>query len=231
MREVRPVDLYFDFVSPYSYLALTQVEAFAQRHGVRWGLQPVVYGALLDAHGLVGPAEVSAKRRYTFRDIARSASLLGIELVGPPAHPFRSLEALRCVCLFIDRPEALRLTVALSRACWGRGEDLTDAAVLAEVVARAGLPAADLDARIADPTVKRALRDRTEAALAAGIFGVPTFRYRDEIFWGHDRLSHLAARLSGELPDVEERAAQMEKRPRAADRAAAPLGRRRPGAE
>ena len=212
------VELYFDFVSPYTYLALSQIEAFGEQQGVDWRLRPVVYGALLDATGLIGPAEVPIKRRYTFRDVTRTARVLGVPLQGPPAHPFRSLEALRTVCLFLDRPEALRLAVALATACWGEGRDLTDIAVLQGVVADAGLPSHDLAERIASPDVKAMLHDVTEAALVAGVFGVPTFRCGGELFWGQDRMEQLAARLQGTLAGSVGQAEAMEERPRGADR-------------
>jgi 2-hydroxychromene-2-carboxylate isomerase len=225
---VHEVELYFDFVSPYTYLALTQVEAFGEQQRVDWRLRPVVYGALLDATELIGPAEVPIKRRYTVRDVTRTAKMLGVPLVGPPAHPFRSLEALRAVCLFLDRSEALRLVVALATACWGEGRDLTDIAVLQGVVADTGLPSDDLAERIVSPEVKAALRDATEAALAAGVFGVPTFRSHGELFWGQDRMGQLAARLQGALSGSVEEADAMEGRPRGADRRYSPL-RVKPG--
>ena len=70
-------------------------DGFAAEHGIRWEMRPIVYAALLDAHGLVGPAETPAKRRYTFHDVVRTARHLGLRFEGPPTHPFRSLEALR----------------------------------------------------------------------------------------------------------------------------------------
>jgi 2-hydroxychromene-2-carboxylate isomerase len=223
--KVNSVDLYFDFVSPYSYLAMTQVQEFGIGSNVHWVLRPVVYGALLDANGLVGPAEVASKRRYTFQDVSRAAILLGVPLIGPPAHPFRSLEALRTVCLFQDSSAGLRLCVALSRACWGEGRDVSSVEVIADVVATVGLPAEDLQRRIAAPEVKGALRTHTEQALAAGVFGVPTFGARGQLFWGHDRLPQLAALLDGTLDDdaVEIAAGRMQQRPRGTDRGKAPL--------
>ena len=73
------------------------------------------------------------------------------------------------------------------------------------------------------PAVKRALQDRTTAAIEAGVFGVPTFALDDELFWGHDRLDQLAARLEGRLPDLSDRAAVLEARPRGSDRPGAPI--------
>lgn len=214
----KSVRLYFDLVSPYSWLALSRVEAFGERHAIAWDARPVVYAALLDTHELVGPVEVESKRRYTFHDVARCAAELGLTLTGPPAHPFRSLEALRAVCLFHDDPRRLRLAVALADACWSAGRALTEPSVLAEVVAAAGLDASDLARRTADPAVKERLRRNTEQALQAGVFGVPTFVYEGELFWGHDRMEHLARRIGGPDPEARRRAEEMLARPRGADR-------------
>ena len=74
--------LYFDPVSPYSYLALSQAEGFAEEHELSWEPRPVLYAALLDHHGLVGPVESDAKRRYTFGDVLRCALRLGLPLIG-----------------------------------------------------------------------------------------------------------------------------------------------------
>lgn len=223
---MKEVEFFFDLISPYSWLALARAESFAAAHGVRWRVQPVVYGAILDATGLVGPGEIDVKRRAMAADVARLARRDGLQFVGPPAHPFRSLEALRAVCVFQDDARALSLARALAAACWEQGRDLTDAAVLADVVARAGLPAADLAARIADPAVKARLRANTERALALGVFGVPTFCVDGELFWGQDRLDLLAEHLAGRLPPVAAEVAAFLGRPRGAQRAGAPQQQR-----
>lgn len=214
----RPVGLWFDYVSPYSYLALTRVESFAAEHGVAWRARPVFYAALLDATGLLGPAETPVKRRYTIHDVLRSADRLGVPLVGPPAHPFRSLEALRATALFLDDPSVVPLAVALSRAAWGEGRDLTSVETIADIVASVGLDAGGLAERIASPEAKAALKDATGEAIAAGVFGVPTFGLDGELFWGHDRMEHLADRLSGVPPPDSERVSSVLARPRGSDR-------------
>jgi predicted DsbA family dithiol-disulfide isomerase len=94
-------------------------------------------------------------------------------------------------------------------------------------VAEVGLDPARLEARASDPAVKTTLKERTDAAIAAGVFGVPTFELDGELFWGHDRLDHLVARLEGRLPDVTARAALLEGRPRGSDRPSAPILRER----
>lgn len=219
------VGVYFDFVSPYSYLGLARLPELERNRALDWEPRPVVYGALLDATGLVGPAEIDAKRRYTFLDVARAAALAGVHLVGPPAHPFRSLEALRMVTALPERGERRRLAVQLGDARWARGRDLTDPAVLIEEATTCGLDGVELERASRSGRVKRALRESTSQALAAGVFGVPTFSLDGELFWGHDRIPHLLARLDGSLPDLRPRIADALARPRGADRAGKPEAR------
>ena len=209
---------YLDFVSPYTWMALMQAERFAAEHRVVWEPRPLVYAALLAAHGLVGPVETEAKRRYTFADVARCAHRLGLRLSGPPEHPFRSLEALRTLELFRREPQALSLAMHLSDAAWGAGRRLTDLGVLREVVSEVGLDAAGLGERIAAAEVKEALRQATDEAVRLGVFGVPTFVHDGELFWGHDRLEHLAARLEGRVPPARELVGDLLDRPRGVER-------------
>jgi len=219
------VAFYLDFISPYTWLALMQSHDFAEEHGIDFELRPVVYAAMLDAHGLVGPAETAAKRRYTFHDIVRLAHAHGLNFSGPPAHPFRSLEALRTQFLFREHKQALELAAGLSNACWGEGRDLTDVVVLGAAVDAVGLDSRDLEERISTPEVKQGLRAMTENAITRGVFGVPTFLHGKEMFWGHDRLDLLATSLAaGTLSDVVKADAFLE-RPRGADRPRAPRGK------
>ena len=219
----KKVAFHLDFIYPYTWLALMQADAFAEEHGIVWEPRPVVYAALLDAHGLVGPVETAAKRRYTLHDVARCAQGLGLRLTGPPAHPFRSLAALRTLCAYRRGPAAMRLARLLSDAAWGEGRDLTDDRVLHDVVEKAGLPSDGLADRIASADVKNELRRLTDDAIAIGVFGVPTFVLDGELFWGHDRLGHLARRLAGEPPPDEGLVKTLLERPKGAERT------RRPG--
>ncbi len=200
----RVVDLYFDFISPYSWLALARAEVFAREHQVEFRLHPVVYAVLLNQRGLIGPAEEPVKRRYTFVDVLRAARAAGRPLVGPPVHPFRSLAALRLVTSVLGDPGlAMRLAVDLSVACWQEGCDLADLEVLAALAPRSGLAASDVTTRIEAGEVKAALRESTDQALAAGVFGVPTFAYSGELFWGHDRMDALADVLQGRADSID----------------------------
>jgi 2-hydroxychromene-2-carboxylate isomerase len=219
---VHAVRLYFDFLSPYSALALLRAERFAAEHGVRWAMRPVVLAALLDHAGLPGGAEVAAKRAFVAQDVVRCAEAAGIALVGPPEVPFLSLDALRAAALFADDERCPAICAAIARAGWCAGRDLTDVGVLAAAVAGAGADAAELPARIRDRAVKRRLQAFTAEAIEAGAFGVPTFVWEHdggrELFWGQDRMDQLAARLAGSLGSPRARADALLAKPVGFDR-------------
>jgi len=114
------------------------------------------------------------------------------------------------------------LARSIAAAAWAQGEDLTQTAILARLADEAGATRRPVAELIADPEVKLALRNNTERAIAHGVFGVPTFEFEGELFWGHDRLPHLAARLQGKLRPADDLAAVMMARPRGVDRRRAP---------
>lgn len=216
------VRLYFDFISPYSYLALSQAVTFSERYGIEWEIRPILYAAILEATGLVGPAEQPIKRRYTAHDIIRAADRLGVPLVGPPAHPFNPLMALRTTCLYQDHPRGIELAVELATLCWGQGRSPTEYEVLEQALQATALETPDLADRITAPSTKALLKENTAQALAAGVFGVPTFLWQGEVFWGHDRMDHLADRLAGGLDSPATRAQAWAAKPREAERLSSP---------
>jgi 2-hydroxychromene-2-carboxylate isomerase len=196
----RTVEFYFDVISPYSWLAARQIDR-VEAAGIRVDFRPVLFARLLAAHGSKGPAELPAKRAYTMRDVLRIADRLGIPCIGPPTHPFNPLRALR-MCTALDDDDARRrLAVALLDAAWAQGLDVTDDAVLRDVARACGLDGRALLQRAGEADVKQRLADATESAIAAGIFGVPTWRVDGELFWGEDRIDALLWRLQGHCID------------------------------
>jgi 2-hydroxychromene-2-carboxylate isomerase len=170
---------YFDFVSPFSYL---QGELLSQlERSLRIRYRPVLFAALLGAHGHKGPAEIPAKRRFTYRHVVWQARRLGIPLKFPAAHPFNPLPLLRLAIACDCTPEAVH---GIFRFVWRDGR-LPDLPIeWAELAAALGLP--DATARIALHAVKDELRRNTDEAIARGVFGVPTLALGNELFWGVD---------------------------------------------
>ena len=172
-------DWYFDFVSPFSYLQCEQLPAVERR--VRVHYKPVLFAGLLKAHGHKGPAEITAKRRFTYRFVVWQAKRLGIPLTFPAVHPFNPLQLLRLALVADCDPEAIR---RIFRFVWrdGRVGDLP--IEWAELMAELDLH--DAETRIAAPEIKEALKRNTDEAIARGVFGVPTLAVGEELFWGAD---------------------------------------------
>jgi 2-hydroxychromene-2-carboxylate isomerase len=190
----------FDFISPYAYLGWKQIHRVAEPLGARVEIVPVLFAALLDAHGQKGPAEIAPKRVYLFKDVFRRAHALGLTVVPPPTHPFNPLLALRAASLPMDAQARRRFVDALFSATWGGGGGIEDASAVASCARLAGLDGEAIVREAMTAEAKARLRAQTEQALAAGAFGVPTMLVSGELFWGSDSLGHLAAFLRGEDP-------------------------------
>jgi 2-hydroxychromene-2-carboxylate isomerase len=176
---MRDADWYFDIVSPFSYLQWATRDRLAGR--VRLRPVPVVTGALLAHWEHKGPAEIAPKRLHTYRTCQWRARILGVPFRFPPAHPFNPIAALRLI-VALDASDAA--VDALFDAAFGTGRDVADMAVLTEIGTALGLD--DVAGAIARPEVKQRLRANTDAALARGVFGVPTIALDDALFWGED---------------------------------------------
>lgn len=182
----------FDFVSPYAWLGWCRV----RRERVPVAPVPVLFAGLLAASGGKGPAEIEAKRRYVFRDVARKARDLGLSLGCPDTHPFNPLTALRTVCAAEDIEQRRRVTDTIFDATWRLGKPVSTRADLADAL----LPEdqALLD-RLDLPEVKLRLRENTDRAVAQGVFGVPTILVGSDLFWGTDAIDHALAAAAGTL--------------------------------
>jgi 2-hydroxychromene-2-carboxylate isomerase len=143
--------------------------------------KPLLFAAILNHVGQLGPAEIPQKRRHTYRIVLWQARELGIPLHFPPAHPFNPLPALRLCLAAPDRMQAIE---AIFAHIWERGLQGDSVEALAEAAKSLGID--DPAAAIARDEVKRALLANGEEAMALGVFGVPTLRVRDELFWGND---------------------------------------------
>ena len=174
-----PLDWYFDFISPFAYL---QWRRLRRDHAdVAINPKPVLFAAILNHVGQLGPAEIPQKRRHTYRMVLWQAREANIPLAFPPAHPFNPLPALRLCLAAPDRAAAVD---AIFAQIWEHGRAADSIEALAEVAHALGID--DPAAAIARDEVKRELLANGEAALALGVFGVPTLHVRDELFWGND---------------------------------------------
>lgn len=174
-----PLDWYFDFISPFAYLQWRRLRR--DHPEIALNPKPVLFAAILNHVGQLGPAEIPQKRRHTYRIVLWQAREAGIPLVFPPAHPFNPLPALR---LCLAAPDRIAAVDALFAHIWEHGRQGDGIEALAEVAAKLGID--DPAAAIARDEVKRELLANGEQAMAFGVFGVPTLKVRDELFWGND---------------------------------------------
>ena len=195
MRNEPVMQFYFDFISPYAYLAW----AALRKRGERVTSTPVLFAALLNHHGQLGPAEIPAKRRWLAKDTTRQARKLGVPLGHPASRPFNPLTALRVSLPEVAGDAQAEVIAALFEHGWVEGGELGDDAAIVGALDGRGLDGAALVAKTKEPAVKDALMKNTAGAIAAGVFGVPTFVVDGEIFWGSDRLEDALAQQRGEL--------------------------------
>ena len=177
-----PLVWYFDFISPYSYL---QFAAHPDLVGAA-ELRPVLFAGLLNHWGNKGPAELEAKRLQTYRYTYWLARRQGIAMRYPPAHPFNPIPALRLAAALDSRLDAVR---TIFEFIWKEGRSV--AQEWPALVDKLGLDVAAADAMIADPRVKDALAANGRAAIARGVYGVPTFDTGTQLFWGLDATDML----------------------------------------
>jgi 2-hydroxychromene-2-carboxylate isomerase len=178
-------DWYFDFISPFAYLQSERLATLAPRIEIRY--RPVLFAALLDAHGHKGPAEIPAKRTFVYRQCLWQAAQQGTPLRFPHEHPFNPLPLLRLAIACDSTAAAVH---RIFRFVWRDGR-LPDLPIeWAELVADLGL--AHAEERIASREVKDELRRNTDEAILRGVFGVPTLYLGGEIFWGADATAMAA---------------------------------------
>jgi 2-hydroxychromene-2-carboxylate isomerase len=189
----RPIDFYFDFSSPYSYIASEWIEALAARHGrtVRW--HAILLGATFQVAQLKSPVSYPLKREYSMLDFARSARFAGVPFTMPEKFPIPTQNAARVFWWLQSSDEARAVAWARAglRAYFTRGVDLSDPACLKAHAAEFGLDPQATEAVWNDAHWKERLKQANDAAIATGVFGAPFFVVDGEPFWGNDRRAQI----------------------------------------
>jgi 2-hydroxychromene-2-carboxylate isomerase len=195
---MKQITFYFDVISPYAYLAFEKLPQALEgiSHNVIY--KPVLFGAILQHFGQLGPAEIAPKRTWTYQQIQWLAKEQGTPLAMPASHPFNPIALLRLGLACGSQGACNRyITESLLRHVWqGDAEGGADAADPARLQALAEQlkPQRAID----DGFVKAELKANTEAAIAQGVFGVPTMQVDGQLFWGLDALPMLRAYLRGD---------------------------------
>lgn len=192
------IDFYFDFSSPYSYIASEWIGALAARHGRRVAWHAILLGATFQVSALKSPVSYPMKREYTLLDFDRSARFTGVPLVMPTKFPIPTQNVARVFWWLHadDPPRAAAWARHGLRAYFaGRAVDLSDPAAVRGLADDFGIDGAAAEAAWSDPVWKTALKSANDAAIARGVFGAPFFIIDGEPFWGNDRRAMLEERL------------------------------------
>jgi 2-hydroxychromene-2-carboxylate isomerase len=193
----RILEFFFDYASPYSYLACQQVEAVAQRTGAELRWRPFLLGAVFKATGNVPPISTANKAAWLLRDVQEWTSYLGLPPFRMPENfPINSLKANRLGLVAAEQGRIVPFSHAAFRAAFAEGKDLADPQVLAGLARAAELNPEQALAKAETQEIKDALRRNTDEALARGTFGAPTFFVGDQLFFGNDRLMFVERALS-----------------------------------
>jgi 2-hydroxychromene-2-carboxylate isomerase len=202
IHDRRLVEFFFDYGSPFSYLADTQLPEIAARVGASITHRPMLLGAVLKATGNSSPMAVPAKARHMGRELERWAKRYGVPFQANP-FPFlrNTLRLMRGAVASRGLGVFERYHPAVFAASWADALDLGDDEVFRSVLRRAGVDASELFRAIDEQSTKDELRRATEIAVERGVFGAPTFFVDDEMFWGNDRLDWVERALG--MPEQE----------------------------
>lgn len=196
---IKTLEFHFDFGSPASYLAYTQVPRIAAETGATLVWHPMLLGGVFKATGNASPATVPAKGRWMNADLPRWAARWGVPFARNPHFPINTLTLMRgAVGLQLRQPQDFkRYADAIYHAMWVAPRNLGDVAELAAVLGAAGFEAEAFMALVGDAQVKAQLVANTEASVARGVFGAPTCFVGDTLFFGQDRLDFVREALQG----------------------------------
>jgi 2-hydroxychromene-2-carboxylate isomerase len=191
---MKQITFYLDFISPYAYLAFEELPQALLGLSYSVSYKPVALGVLLRHHGSLGPAEIPAKRDWTYRHVMWLAHSKGLTLDMPAMHPFNPMPLLRLAVGTDPQGHPNRYVCeSLFRHVWKGGADAVDATRLQAITTELAPERA-----VTDDSVKAQLKAHTDDAIALNIFGVPAFEVDGRVFWGLDALPMLRAYLEGD---------------------------------
>jgi len=191
------LEFFFDYVSPFAYLANSQVPALIERTGAQLVYRPMLLGGVMQASGNSPPFTVPAKGRYVGTDANRWARRYGIPMEPNPFFPIKTILPLRAALVLLEEGGFPEYHEGVFRAMWSEAANVGEAEAVTAVLEKAGLDAAHVLARCSEPALKEALKQNTAEAVERGAFGAPTFFVGDEMFFGNDRLDFVEEALGG----------------------------------
>ena len=185
---IKPFDFYFDFVSPYSFLAHKEVKKIEKKIGIKIRYKPILLGGLHNLHGIKAPAFIPAKAKHMIRDCKLIAERNNIRFKFNSYFPIRSLNLMRGVLVAEEDNIKNYYIDNIFNAIWQDGLNMNDEIIIQKIYKNLNINPKTFSLRSESSLIKDSLRKKTNEAYEKGIFGAPTFVSNDKIFWGQDRI-------------------------------------------
>ena len=185
---IKPFDFYFDFVSPYSFLAHKQIRKIEKREGIKIRYKPILVGGLHNLHGIKAPAFIPAKAKHMIRDCKLIAAKNGVKFKFNSYFPIRSLNLMRGVFVAAEDNIKNYYIDSIFNTIWQDGLNMNDQIIIEKVLKNLNVNPKTFILRSTSSLIKDSLRKKTNEAYEKGIFGAPSFLVNNKIFWGQDRI-------------------------------------------
>jgi len=185
---IKPFDFYFDFISPYSYLAHKQIKKIENKESIKIRYNPILLGGLHNLHGIKAPAFIPAKAKHMIRDCKLIAEKNEIKFKFNSYFPIRSLNLMRGVLVAEEDNIKSYYIENIFNSIWQDGLNMNDDIVIQKVLKNLNVNPKTFTLRTLSSLIKDSLRKKTNDAYMKGIFGAPTFVANNKIFWGQDRI-------------------------------------------
>ena len=185
---IKPLEFYFDFISPYSFLAHKQIRKIENKEGIKIIYKPVLLGGLHNLHGIKAPAFIPAKAKHMVRDCKLIAEKNNIRFKFNSYFPIRSLNLMRGVLVAEEDNIKKYYIDNIFNTIWQDGLNMNDAIVIQKILQNLNINPKTFSLRTTSSLIKDLLRNKTNEAYKKGVFGAPTFVVNNKIFWGQDRI-------------------------------------------
>lgn len=192
---MKRAEFFFDFGSPASYLAYTQMDGIAKRTGAEIVWRPMLLGGVFKATGNASPVTVPAKGKWMLADLPRFAQRYGVPYSRNPFFPVNTLVMMRGAAAFEGTPQFRPYVDAMFKAMWVEPKNMNDMPTAAGVLKAAGFDPQEFMAKAESQEAKDRLKATTEEAVARGVFGAPTTFVGEDMFFGQDRLDFVEEAL------------------------------------
>lgn len=195
----KKVEFYYDFSSPYTYIASTRIEKVCEDNGAELEWKPFLLGGVFNETGVKPALQIDNKFAYLKKDLVDTARYYGIEFKFPGHFPLISVKPMRGAFAASEKDLLVPYNHHLFRLYWTEGKDLSQDDILSAAVEEVGIDPGWFMARIVEQEIKDRLKEETSLAASRGAFGAPTVFVDDKMFWGNDRLDYLDKYLKGQL--------------------------------